>query len=281
MKKFSSLDEMFYGTPNEPADAETDTPKNTKSGGTSTDIKQTVRNIKLQTLDDLFGITNSGSETPVNVEVPAPEDTPPPAELQKVQQSKDLLPSEKALYYKSKLDAIKCLMSRPSKYNASPSGMHVVGKQSLDILGEQVGESRNQIYRYLRLTKLIPALQTAVDEKKIGLNVGATLSFLRIENQKALEAFCFQTHSICISQSLANRLRQIEADGARFTPDILERFVAPSGKNLRDVMIPYQTVQHYFPEEMSSQEITQTIQNALQLYFTKERTEHSKHSDHP
>ncbi len=159
--------------------------------------------------------------------------------------------------------------------------MRVVGKQSLDILGAQVEESRNQIYRYLRLTNLIPALQTAVDEKKIGLNVGATLSFLRIENQKALEAFCFQTHSICTSQSLANRLRQIEADGARFTPDILESFVAPSGKNLRDVMIPYQTVQHYFPEEMSSQEITQTIKNALQLYFTKERTEHSKYSDHP
>ncbi len=69
MKKLSSLDKRFYGTPNEPAVAEAETPENTKSEVTSTDIKQNTRNIKLQKLDDLFATGNSNTEVPIEAQI--------------------------------------------------------------------------------------------------------------------------------------------------------------------------------------------------------------------
>ena len=78
-------------------------------------------------------------------------------------QRERVLPSEKAFAYKMKLDAMKRQAGRPSKENSSPPGMNFRGKQTLDLIAEESGDSRNQIHRYIRLTNLVPELLDMVD----------------------------------------------------------------------------------------------------------------------
>ena len=97
-------------------------------------------------------------------------------------QRESLLPSERAFAYKMKLDAMKRQAGRPSKENCSQVG-NDFGKKSSEVLAEQVGQSKNQIFRYIRLTELIPELMDMVDEKKIALNPAYELSFLKKDEQ--------------------------------------------------------------------------------------------------
>ena len=97
-----------------------------------------------------------------------------------------ILPSEKAFSYKMRLEAMKRQAGRPSQNNSSPVGIDLRGKQSLDVLGEEVGDSRNQIHRYIRLTELIPELLDLVDEGRIAFRPAVELSYLQKEEQSAL-----------------------------------------------------------------------------------------------
>ena len=81
-------------------------------------------------------------------------------------QREEILPSEKAFAYKMKLDAMKRQGNR-TDLTSTPLARKLKGKESAEILGEQVGESKDQIRRYIRLTNLIPEILEMVDEKKI------------------------------------------------------------------------------------------------------------------
>lgn len=186
-----------------------------------------------------------------------------------LQQRKNLLPSEKAFAYKMQLDAMKRQGFR-TDLTSTQDGQKLENKYSVQKLADDCSDSRVQIQRYIRLTYLTPALLQAVDEKKLGLTIGATLSFLSPKNQQIVENFCFQKHSVYISQELADRMREADQGGARFTSEMLEELVQPSGKNLHKVTLPYKTVRRYFSAEATQEEIEATIQQALKLYFTKE-----------
>ena len=95
-------------------------------------------------------------------------------------QREDLLPSERAFAYKLKLEAMKRQTGRPSKKNVSQVGTQ---KRSDKVMAEELGESRNQIQRYIRLTELIPPLLDMVDERKIAFNPAYELSFLTKDEQ--------------------------------------------------------------------------------------------------
>ncbi len=183
-----------------------------------------------------------------------------------LQQRKNLLPSEKAFAYKIQLNAMK----RQGLRTDLTLPQDAAKCRSDDKLAAEQGVSGDTVQRYIRLTYLTPALLQAVDEKKLGLTIGATLSFLSRKNQQIVENFCFQEHSVYISQELADRLREAESGGAEFTPEMLEELVQPSGKNLRKVTLPYKTVRRYFTEEATQAEIETTVQQALKLYFAKE-----------
>jgi len=101
-------------------------------------------------------------------------------------QREKILPSEKAFAYKMKLDAMRRQAGRPSKENSSPVGIDFRGKQSLDILGETTGESRNQIHRYIRLTDLIPGILQMVDDNKMAFRPAVEISYLSKEQQQSL-----------------------------------------------------------------------------------------------
>ena len=96
-------------------------------------------------------------------------------------QRESILPSERAFAYKMKLDAMKRTSGRTSKENASQIGTQ---KRSDQIMAEELGESRNQIQRFIRLTNLIPELLDLVDEKKISFNPAVELSYLDEAQQR-------------------------------------------------------------------------------------------------
>ena len=109
-------------------------------------------------------------------------------------QREHILPSERAFAYKMKLDAMKRTSGRPSKENVSQIGTQ---KRSDQIMAEELGESRNQIQLFIRLTNLIPELLDLVDEKKISFNPAVELSYLDEAQQrdflqaiKMLDLFC-------------------------------------------------------------------------------------------
>ena len=95
-------------------------------------------------------------------------------------QRENILPSERAFAYKMKLEALKNQGAR-SDLTSSQVGMKL---QALDIVGQEAGDSRNQVHRFIRLTNLIPELLDMVDEKKISFNPAVELSYLDESQQR-------------------------------------------------------------------------------------------------
>ena len=115
-------------------------------------------------------------------------------------QREALLPSERAFAYKMKLEAMKRQAGRPPKENVSQVGTQ---KRSDQIIAEQVGESRNQIQRYIRLTELVPDLLQMVDNRKIAFNAAVELSYLKKDEQASLlEVMKLEEQTPSLSQSV-------------------------------------------------------------------------------
>lgn len=121
-------------------------------------------------------------------------------------QREELLPSERAFAYKMKLEAMKHQGERLDLTSAQV-GRKLENRESREILAEQVGQSRNQISRFIRLTELIPTLLDMVDERKIAFNPAVELSYLKKEEQTLLlEAMDSEQATPSLSQ--AQRLKK-------------------------------------------------------------------------
>ena len=125
-------------------------------------------------------------------------------------QRENILPSERAFAYKLKLEAMKRQAGRPSKENGSQVGNNLMGVKSSDILAEQMGESKSTIFRFIRLTELVPELLDMVDAKKIAFNPAVELSYLMPHEQvQLMEAMDMEqaTPSLSQAQRLKNTVR--------------------------------------------------------------------------
>lgn len=98
-------------------------------------------------------------------------------------QREELLPSEKAFAYKMKMDAMRRTAGRPTKENSTQNGRNL---ETAEIIGKEVGESKNQVRRYVRLTELTPELLEYVDLKRIPFTSAVEISYLDKEIQKWL-----------------------------------------------------------------------------------------------
>ena len=98
-------------------------------------------------------------------------------------QRETILPSERAFAYKMKLEAMKHQAGRPTQDNYSQVGNNF-GTLSSEEMAEELGTSKNQIFRYIRLTNLVPELLDMVDEKKIAFNPAVELSYLDESQQR-------------------------------------------------------------------------------------------------
>lgn len=182
-------------------------------------------------------------------------------------QRESLLPSERAFAYKMKLDAMKHQGERVD-LTCSQVGNKLEGKKSSEILAEQVGQSKNQIFRYIRLTELIPELMDMVDEKKIALNPAYELSFLKKEEQvDLLDAMDSEQATPSLSQ--AQRLKKYSQEG-HLTLDMMRVIMGEEKKSDLDrVTFTSDTLRKYFPKSYTPQRMQETIIKLLEAWQKK------------
>ena len=174
-------------------------------------------------------------------------------------QRESILPSERAFAYKMKLDAIKHQGQR-TDLTSSQVGMKL---QALDIVGQEAGDSRNQVHRFIRLTNLIPELLDMVDEKKISFNPAVELSYLDESQQRDfLEAMADTQNAPSLSQ--AQRLKKLAQEG-HFSYDVAFAVMGePKKDELDKVVIKNDTLRKYFPESSTPREMEEKIIGLLE-----------------
>lgn len=180
-------------------------------------------------------------------------------------QRENILPSERAYAYKMKLEAMKRTAGRPSKENVSQLGTQ---KRSDQIMAEELGESRNQIQRYIRLTNLIPELLEMVDQKQISFNPAVELSYLAPEEQ---EIFMQAMDEVQASPSLsqAQRLKKLAQEG-NFTMDAAREIMNEVKKgDLERVTFRNEQLRKYFPRSYTTQQMQDTIIKLLDQWQKK------------
>ena len=189
-------------------------------------------------------------------------------------QRESLLPSERAFAYKMKLDAMKHQGERVD-LTCSQVGNKLEGKKSSEILAEQVGQSKNQIFRYIRLTELIPELLDMVDEKKIALNPAYELSFLKKEEQvDLLDAMDSEQATPSLSQ--AQRLKKYSQEG-HLTLDMMRVIMGEEKKSDLDrVTFTSDTLQKYFPKSYTPQRMQETIIKLLEAWQKKRQRDQER-----
>ena len=189
-------------------------------------------------------------------------------------QRESLLPSERAFAYKMKLDAMKHQGERVD-LTCSQVGNKLEGKKSSEILAEQVGQSKNQIFRYIRLTELIPELMDMVDEKKIALNPAYELSFLKKDEQvDLLDAMDSEQATPSLSQ--AQRLKKYSQEG-HLTLDMMRVIMGEDKKSDLDrVTFTSDTLRKYFPKSYTPQRMQETIIKLLEAWQKKRQRDQER-----
>jgi len=182
-------------------------------------------------------------------------------------QREHILPSERALAYKMKLDAMRRTSGRPSKENVSQIGTQ---KRSDQIMAEELGESRNQIQRFIRLTNLIPELLDMVDEKKISFNPAVELSYLDESQQRDfLEAMQDTQNAPSLSQ--AQQLKKMAQQG-EFSYEKAFDVMGQEKRSEKDtVTIKNETLRKYFPRSYTPKQMEEKIIQLLDAWQKKQQ----------
>lgn len=180
-------------------------------------------------------------------------------------QRENILPSERAFAYKMKLEAMKRKAGRPSKENVFQIGTQ---KRSDQLMAEEMGESRNQIQRFIRLTNLIPPIIDMVDQKQISFNPAVELSYLKPEEQETfLEAMNEAQAAPSLSQ--AQRLKKLSQDG-NFSLDTAREIMNEVKKgDLERVTFRNEQLRKYFPRSYTTQQMQDTIIRLLDQWQKK------------
>ena len=175
-------------------------------------------------------------------------------------QRETLLPSERAFAYKMKRDAL----------NHQGATSPQLGEKLLTVekIGLDAGDSKNQVLRYIRLTKLIPQLLDMVDEKKIAFNPAYELSFLTTEEQeRLLDAMDSEQATPSLSQ--AQRLKKFSQEG-RCTPEVVCAILGEEKKSDMDkVTLGTDTLRKYFPQSYTPARMQETIIKLLEQWQRK------------
>ena len=172
-------------------------------------------------------------------------------------QRENLLPSERAWAYKLKLDAMKHQAGRPLKENSSQVGNNI-GKLSSEELAQEVGTSRNQIFRFIRLTNLIPELMDMVDEKQIAFNPAVELSYLKPKEQREF-LLAMESAQTAPSLSQAQRLKKLSQEG-NCTLSVMCDIMNEVKKDEWDhVTIKNDVLRKYFPKSYTPKQMEDTI----------------------
>lgn len=179
-------------------------------------------------------------------------------------QRENILPSERAFSYKMKLEAMNHQGQRVD-LTCSQLGNKLDGKKSSEVMADELGTSKNQIFRYIRLTNLIPKILDMVDEKKIAFNPAVELSYLKPSEQKEfLEAMDYAQASPSLSQ--AQRLKKLSQEGGCTLDAMCEVMNEIKKDELDHVTIKNEVLRKYFPKSYTPKQMQDTIIRLLEKW---------------
>lgn len=176
-----------------------------------------------------------------------------------------ILPSEKAFSYKMRLEAMKRQAGRPPKDNYSPVGNNLAGTTSSELMAEQIGESKNQIYRYIRLTELIPELLDMVDENKIAFRPAVELSYLtETEQHNLLNSISYNDATPSLPQAI--RLKEFSKAG-KLSAEVIEAILGEEKPNQKEkISFKAERLRPYIPSTVPLEKTEDYIIKALEYY---------------
>ena len=185
-------------------------------------------------------------------------------------QRENILPSERAFAYKMKLEALKNQGAR-----SDLTSVQVAPKLSTEKIGEEVGMSKDNVKRYIRLTNLVPELLDMVDEKKIAFNPAVELSYLDESQQRDfLEAMQDTQNAPSLSQ--AQRLKKLAQEG-HFSYDVAFAVMGEEKKGELDkVVIKNDTLRKYFPRSYTPKQMEDTIIKLLDQWQRKQQRQNER-----
>jgi len=190
-------------------------------------------------------------------------------------QRENILPSEKAFAYKMKLEAMKRQAGRPSKENSVQVELNFKGQQSRDILAKQTGESGPQIFRYIRLTELIPSILEMVDEKRIAFNPAVEISYLTENEQQDLYK-TMQSEDCTPSLSQAQRMKKLSQDG-RLNIDVIFSILTEEKPNQKEKFhIHRERIDRFFPKNYTEKQKEDLIVQLLESWYKKRQREQER-----
>ena len=179
-------------------------------------------------------------------------------------QREHILPSERAFAYKMKLEALKNQGAR-SDLTSSQVGMKL---QALDIVGQEAGDSRNQVHRFIRLTHLIPELLELVDQKKISFNPAVELSYLTEPEQRDfLEAMQDTQNAPSLSQ--AQRIKKLSQESQCSYEAIFDIMGEEKKAEMDRITLKNEVLRKYFPRSYTPKQMEDTILRLLEQWQKK------------
>jgi ParB family chromosome partitioning protein len=190
-------------------------------------------------------------------------------------QRESILPSEKAFAYKMKLEAMKRQAGRPTNENRSQVGNNFSSKRTGEVLAEQVGESKNQIFRYIRLTELIPPILEMVDEKQIAFNPAVEISYLAEKEQQDLYN-TMQSEDCTPSLAQAQRMKKLSQDG-RLSTDVIYSILTEEKPNQKEKFhIQRERIDRFFPKNFTEKQKEDLIVQLLESWYRKRQKEQER-----
>lgn len=182
-------------------------------------------------------------------------------------QRENILPSEKAKAYEMKLEAMKRKAGRPSKENYSQIGNNFDEATSSDKFAKEVGESKNQIFRYIRLTNLIEPLLDMVDNNEIALNAAVELSYLGSKAQsEVLDAIELEATAPSIEK--AKKIRKFYDEG-RLNHDVALSIIQEEKPEKLKITLADEQIKKYFPKNYTKKQMEDTIIKLLENWHRK------------
>ena len=191
-------------------------------------------------------------------------------------QREKILPSEKAFAYRMKLEAMKH-QGKHSKATSVPVAQKLGGKTSRELLGEQVGESQDQIRRYIRLTYLLPALLQMVDDNKLALRSAVEVSALAKEEQELLIS-TMNRLTVIPTLEQAQRLKAYSQNG-QLNADAIDDVLAEKKPGTEQITLKKKCLSQYFPKEYTQQQMEEVILSLLETWKSQQKGVTTNDSD--
>ena len=180
-------------------------------------------------------------------------------------QRENILPSKRAFAYKMKLEALR-RQGKSIDLTSSQVGMKL---QTLDLIGEKAGDSRNQVHRFIRLTNLIPPLLQMVDDKKIKFNPAVELSYLTHDEQEQIIS-ALELAQTSPSLSQAQRLKKLSQEGKLTREAMDEIFAEVKKPPLDQSFLRSPKIRKYFPKSYSDEKVAEVILRLVESWHKQQ-----------